>query len=79
MQKVIRPGFGQVYRDAQGDGYPLWVSVGKLGGMTQVTDFLLDQIRTIANLRLMCSKPLTELSRTHMKRVDEALKLLNGE
>jgi len=44
-----------------------------------VTDLLIDQIRTIANQRLMGTKPLAELPRTQMKRVEEALKLLTGE
>ncbi|TXT38510.1 MAG: mRNA interferase [Comamonadaceae bacterium] len=76
---IVIPGTTQVYRDAQGDGYPLRVSVGKLGNMMQETDLLIDQIRTISNQRLMGSKPLAELSRTHMKRVEDALRLLTGE
>jgi mRNA interferase MazF len=76
---IVIPGTTQVYRDAQGDGYPLRVSVGKLGSLTQETDLLIDQIRTIANQRLMGTKPLAELSRPHMKRVEDALKLLTGE
>lgn len=76
---IVIPGTTQVYRDAQGDGYPLRVSVGKLGDMTQETDLLVDQIRTISNQRLMGIKPLAELSRTHMKRVEDALRLLTGD
>lgn len=76
---IVIPGTTQVYRDAQGDGYPLRVSIGKLGQMTQETDLLIDQIRTIANQRLMGTKPLAELSRTHMKRVEDALNVLTGE
>ena len=67
-----------MYRDAQGDGYPLRVSVGKLGTMKQETDLLVDQIRTISNQRLMGDKPLAELSRAHMKRVEDALRMLTG-
>jgi mRNA interferase MazF len=76
---VVIPGTTQVYRDAQGDGYPLRVSIGKLGQMAQETDLLIDQIRTIANQRLMGTKPLAELTRTHMKRVEAALSVLTGE
>jgi mRNA interferase MazF len=76
---IVIPGTTNVYRDAQGDGYPLRVSVGKLGNMKQETDLLVDQIRTISNQRLMGDKPLTELSRTHMKRVEDALRMLTGE
>ena len=76
---IVIPGTTNVYRDAQGDGYPLRVSVGKLGSMKQETDLLVDQIRTISNQRLMGDKPLAELSRAHMKRVEDALRILTGE
>ena len=76
---IVIPGTTNVYRDAQGDGYPLRVSVGKLGTMKQETDLLIDQIRTISNQRLMGEKPLAELSRAHMKRVEDALRMLTGE
>ena len=76
---IVIPGTTQVYRDAQGDGYPLRVSVGKLGLQKRETDLLIDQIRTISNQRLMGDKPLAELPRTHMKRVEDALRLLTGE
>ena len=77
---IVIPGTTQTYRDALGDGYPLRVSLGKLPKQTAETDpetdLLIDQIRTISNRRLMGDKPLAELSRTHMKRVEEALKIL---
>ena len=76
---IVIPGTTNVYRDAQGDGYPLRVSVGKLGTMKQETDLLVDQIRTVSNQRLMGDKPLAELSRAHMKRVGDALRMLTGE
>ena len=76
---IVIPGTSNVYRDAQGDGYPLRVSVGKVGAMKQETDLLVDQIRTISNQRLMGDKPLAELSRAHMKRVEDALRMLTGE
>ena len=76
---IVIPGTTNVYRDAQGDGYPLRVSVGKLGSMKQETDLLVDQISTVSNQRLMGDKPLAELSRAHMKRVEDALQILTGE
>lgn len=76
---IVIPGTTNVYRDAQGDGYPLRVSVGKLGTMKRETDLLVDQIRTISSQRLMGDKPLAELSRAHMKRVEDALRMLTGE
>ena len=76
---IVIPSTTNVYRDAQGDGYPLRVSVGKLGTMKQETDLLVDQIRTVSNQRLMGDKPLAELSRAHMKRVGDALRMLTWE
>ena len=76
---IVIPGTTQVYRDSQGDGYPLRISLGKVGKLKDDTDLLIDQIRTIANKRLMGGKPLAELSRAHMKRVEDALRVLTGE
>jgi mRNA interferase MazF len=75
---IVIPGTTQVYRDAQGDGYPLRVSLGTIGKMKDETDLLVDQIRTISNRRLIGDKPLAELSRVHMKRVEDALRILTG-
>jgi mRNA interferase MazF len=76
---IVIPGTTQVYRDAQGDGYPLRISLGKVGKLNEETDLLIDQIRTISNRRLMGDKPLAELGRTHMKRVEDALRILVGQ
>lgn len=79
---IVIPGTTQIYRDAAGDGFPLRVSIGKLakvGESSQETDLLIDQIRTISNQRFLGEKPLAELTRPHLKRVEEALRLLTGE
>ena len=76
---IVIPGTTQTYRDAQGDAFPLRVAVGRLGKATEETDLLIDQIRTVANQRVRGDKPLAELSRAHMKRVEEALRILTGE
>jgi len=76
---IVIPGTTQVYRDGLGDGFPLRVSVGKLGKMKEETDLLIDQIRTISNQRFMGGKPIVELARAHMKRVEEALRILTGD
>ena len=76
---IIIPGTTQVYRDAQGDGYPLRVALGKIGKLKDDTDLLIDQIRTISNKRFTGDKPVAELSRAHMKRVEDALRILIGE
>ena len=75
---IVIPGTTQVYRDAQGDGYPLRVSLGKVGKLKEETDLVIDQIRTISNRRLIGDKPLAELTRAHMKRVKDALRILVG-
>ncbi len=76
---IVIPGTTNIYRDALGDGYPLRVTIGKIGKAKEDTDLLVDQIRTVANRRIMGDKPVTELSRSHMKRVEEALRILVGE
>ena len=75
---IIIPGTTQVYRDAQGDGFPLRVSIGKVGKLDEETDLLIDQIRSISNKRLTGDKPLADLGRVHMKRVEDALRILVG-
>ena len=75
---IIIPCTTQVYRDAHGDGYPLRIALGKLGKLKEETDALIDQIRAISNQRFMGSKPIAELTQAHMKRVEEALKILTG-
>ena len=69
----------KTYRDALGDGYPMRVSIGKTGRLKEDTDLLVDQIRTVSNRRFLGDKPVAELSRAHMKRVEEALRVLLGE
>ncbi len=43
-----------------------------------VFDLLIDQICAISNKRFMGTQPLAALSINHLKRVEEALKLLVG-
>ena len=76
---IVIPGTTQIYRDARGDGFPLRVAIGKVGQLKENTDLLIDQIRTISNRRLLGTKPVAELSRPQMKRVEEALRILTGE
>ena len=75
---IVIPGTTAIYRDAGGDGYPLRVGLGKVGQSKADTHRLIDQIRTISNHRLMGGKPVAELTRPQMKRVEEALRLLTG-
>lgn len=75
---IVIPCTTKIYRDAHGDGFPVRVALGKPGRVTQETDALIDQIRTISNQRIIGSKPLAEISRAHLKRVEEALRILTG-
>ncbi len=73
---IVIPCTTQVYRDAQGDGYPIRISLGEIGNSKVETDLLVDQIRAIVNERILGAKPLAELPRVQMKRVEDALKIL---
>ena len=75
---IVIPGTTQIYRDASGDGYPLRVTIGKVGQLKENTDLLIDQIRTISNRRFLGSKPVAEIVRPQMKRVEDALRILTG-
>ncbi|WP_344762392.1 type II toxin-antitoxin system PemK/MazF family toxin [Actimicrobium antarcticum] len=76
---IVLPGTTQVYRDKQGDGYPLRVPIGtiqKPGQQPEETDILIDQIRAIANTRFIGTAPIGNLTRQHIKRVEDALKIV---
>ncbi len=75
---IVIPGTSNVYRDAQGDGFPLRVALGKLPRAKLETDLLVDQVRAISNTRFMGTKPLADLSLVQMKRVEDALRRLTG-
>lgn len=73
---IVVMGTTNVMRDK--DYFPIRVALINQPGLTQDTDLLIDQIRAISNRRLMGDKPLAMLSVNHLKRVEEALKLLIG-
>ena len=73
---IVVMGTTNVKRDK--DYFPLRVALVNQAGLAQDTDLLIDQIRAISNKRFMGAKPLTSLSTNHLKRVEEALKLLTG-
>jgi len=69
-------GTTSVKRDK--DYFPLRVALVNQPGLAEETDLLIDQIRAISNRRFMGTQPLATLSMNHLKRVEEALKLLVG-
>lgn len=73
---IVVMGTTSVRRDQ--DYFPLRVALVNQPGLAQETDLLIDQIRAISNRRFMGTKPLATLSTNHLKRVEEALKLLIG-
>jgi mRNA interferase MazF len=46
--------------------------------MPEETGLLIDQVRAISNNQLMGGAAVANLSRAHIKRVEEALNLLQG-
>jgi mRNA interferase MazF len=70
---IIVPGTTQVEQE---DCFPLRVALRGLAGLPHDTDLLIDQIRAISNRRLMGDKPIATLSTNHLRRVEEALRLL---
>ena len=73
---IVVMGTTQVRRDK--DYFPLRVALVNQAGLAQETDLLIDQIRAVSNRRFMGTQPLAVLSVNHLKRVEEALKLLVG-
>ena len=73
---IVVMGTSQVRRDK--DYFPLRVALVNQAGLAQETDLLIDQIRAVSNRRFMGTQPLAVLSVNHLKRVEEALKLLVG-
>lgn len=73
---IVVMGTTNVKRDK--DYFPLRVSLLNQAGLAEETDLLIDQVRAISNKRFMGDKPLAILSVNHLKRVEDALKLLTG-
>jgi mRNA interferase MazF len=73
---IVVMGTTQIRRDK--DYFPLRVALVKQPGLDQETDLLIDQVRAISNQRFMGGQALTSLGVNHLKRVEEALRLLTG-
>lgn len=73
---IVVVGTTKIRRDK--DYFPLRVALVNQPGLAQETDLLIDQIRAISNARFMGTGPVTTLSVNHLKRVEDALRLLVG-
>ena len=73
---IVVMGTTKVKRDK--DYFPLRVALINQIGLAQETDLLIDQIRAISNKRFMGTQPLATLSVNHLKRIEDAVKLLIG-
>jgi mRNA interferase MazF len=73
---IVMVGTTQIRRDQ--DYFPLRIALVNQPGLIQETDLLIDQIRAISNQRFMGTQPLATLSSNHLKKVEDALKLLVG-
>lgn len=73
---IVVMGTSQVRRDK--DYFPLRVALVNQPGLALETDLLIDQIRAVSNRRFVGSQPLVMLSSNHLKRVEDALRLLVG-
>ena len=71
---IIIPGTTDTYQDKDGDGFPLRVPIGAVTG--KPTDLLIDQLRAVSNQRFMGRAPLATLERGHMKRVEDAVRII---
>ncbi len=72
---IVIPGTSDV---EPGDNFPLRVGIGRLPGQPadEATDLLIDQVRAISNAQLMGDAPIAKLGLNHMRRVEEALRIL---
>ena len=73
---IVIPGTTNIYQSAEGAAFPLRVNLGNL--CPQPTDLLIDQVRAVSRQRFMNEKPIATLDRNQIKRVEEALKILQG-
>jgi mRNA interferase MazF len=73
---IVVPGTSHVDSLPPGDNFPLRLRIQKTGELKHDTDLLIDQVRAVANARLMfryCTAPPNLL-----KKVEEGLRLLTA-
>ncbi len=73
---IVIPGTSNVESLSPEDNFPLRVRIQKTGELKYDTDLLIDQIHAISNVRLLFRYCV--LGANHLKKVDEALRLLTG-
>ena len=73
---IVIPGTSNVESLSPDDNFPLRVRIQKTGDLKYDTELLIDQVRAIANARLLFR--YCTLGANHLKKVDEALRLLTG-
>lgn len=76
---VVIPCTTATYRDKEGDGFPIKVSLGLIqrpGEQPENTDAFVAGIRAISKRRLKGSQAIAALSRNYLRRVEEALKIV---
>lgn len=73
---IVIPGTSRTDSLSPEDRFPLRVRIQRSGDLKHDTDLLIDQVRAISNARFMycyCS-----VGANHLKKVDEALRLIAG-
>jgi len=70
---IIIPGTSDI---EESDCFPLRIALRQIPGLPLPTDLLIDQIRSISNRRFIGTNHIAELSANHMKRVQEAMRIL---
>jgi mRNA interferase MazF len=73
---IVVPGSVAGQGIAAGDNYPLRVRIPRAGGMHQDTELMIDQVRAVANARLL--QRLHLLPPAMVARIEQALVLLTG-
>ena len=73
---IVIPGTSDVETLPPSDAFPLRVRAQKTGKLKYDTDLLIDQVRAISARRLMYC--YCTLGANHLKKVEEALRLLTG-
>jgi mRNA interferase MazF len=73
---IVIPGTSDVKMLSPEDAFPLRVRIQKSSELKYDTDLLIDQIRAISKERLLYCYHTIGIN--HLKRVEEALKILTG-